>query len=120
MIASTCQLTIYLTIRNNLWQRSKTIFIRLKTRWEGTDSHPYVGIHGREFYIDAVYPDDEHEDFEGGEDRTYICGEIPSTTPNNWTQVFYPYLSDHRRLCLLNTASLDLYPGILANWTGRR
>jgi hypothetical protein len=49
------------------------IDVRLKTGSRGgagTDGDVYIGVGGREFYIDTSY-----DDFETGSDRTYVLGQ---------------------------------------------
>jgi hypothetical protein len=46
----------------------------------GTDLEVYVGSGGREFYIDSQR---NFDDFERGDDRTYIIGNEPSVLPKN-------------------------------------
>ena len=55
----------------------ETIYIRFKTADiidAGTDLEVYVGIGGREFYIESQR---DFDYFERGDDRTYIIGDIP-------------------------------------------
>jgi hypothetical protein len=59
----------------------ETIYIRFKTAdiiGAGTDLEVYVGISGREFHIESQR---DFDDFERGDDRTYIIGDKPSTLP---------------------------------------
>lgn len=73
----------------------------------GTDGDVYVGIGGREFSIDS-----EKEDFELGQDRTYILGEKPAVLPTNIdiVPVTYASLNDPRILYKLKTENLYKYP----------
>lgn len=55
----------------------ETIFMRFKTADiidAGTDLEVYVGIGGREFYIESQR---DFDDFERGDDRTYIIDNEP-------------------------------------------
>lgn len=90
----------------------RTILIRIKTGVDGTDGHIYVGIHGREFYIDSGEPNDDFDDFTPRGDRVYICGESPSgtTLPNNWTMILNPPFNDPSKRYPLDTDNLDIYP----------
>lgn len=87
-----------------------TLFIRVKTGYNGTDGHVYVGIHGREFYIDSE--DLDYNDFEHGADRIYMCGDIPSSSeiPPKATKIRNPSFNDPREYFPLDTDNLDLYP----------
>jgi hypothetical protein len=87
-----------------------TLFIRIKTGLDGTDGHVYVGIDGREFYIDSGEPDEDYNDFERGDDRTYICGEMPPLQPPNSTQIKTPSFHHPRKLYPLDTDNLDKSP----------
>ncbi len=61
----------------------ETIFFRFKTADiidAGTDLEVYVGVGGREFYIESQR---EFDDFERGDDRTYIIGNEASVLPKN-------------------------------------
>lgn len=56
-----------------------TIFLKLWTRGvegAGTNGNIYLGIGGKEFYVDSE--DEDDDDFEAGNIRTYVFGEILS------------------------------------------
>ena len=87
-----------------------TLFVRIVTgtiHGAGTDGDVYVGIGGREFSIDS-----EKDDFELGQDRTYILGEIPAVLPTNIdiVPVRYDCLNDPRNPYKLKTENLYKYP----------
>jgi hypothetical protein len=85
----------------------KTIFVRFKTRDEkyaGTDGNVYVGIGGREFRIDS-----DRDDFERGDDRTYILGEDPITLPENPENIS-GFATDPESPYILKTENLILFP----------
>jgi hypothetical protein len=74
----------------------------------GTDAHVYLGIGGREFYIDS---DDEfstdYDDFERGDDRTYSLGEREFADTH---AVLKPKENDPRSPYALDFALLDKFP----------
>ena len=77
-----------------------TIYLKLNTRPvenAGTDGRVYLGIGGREFYVDSEYED--YDDFEAGSTRTYIFGEVPSPTylDGEWAPARYPEDNDPRQ-----------------------
>jgi hypothetical protein len=78
------QISIYTNVlRSDFMSKVETIYIRFKTAdiiGAGTDLEVYVGIGGREFYIESQR---DFDDFERGDDRTYIIGDRPSTLPKN-------------------------------------
>ena len=94
----------------------KTIFLRLNTRsveGAGTDGDIYLGIGGREFYVDTKYPD--YDDFKAGSVRTYIFGEVPdpSSVPQDFdlfTTVRNPKYNDPRQPDPLDTDTMDQFP----------
>ncbi|HEY7226694.1 MAG TPA: hypothetical protein VH481_01050 [Nitrososphaeraceae archaeon] len=60
--------------------RVTTIFVRLTTRnaeGAGTDGNVFLGIGGIEIAIDS-----SKNDFEQGDDRTYIIGTFPTVLPS--------------------------------------
>ena len=90
----------------------ETILVRLVTMsgsafHAGTDGDVFLGICGREFFIDS-----EKDDFESGQDRTYILGKTLSPLPTgidivevknrNFNNPFDPYR--------LKTQNLYKYP----------
>lgn len=89
----------------------KTIFLKLITKRienGGTDSHVYLGIGGREFYVDSE--DTSYNDFEPGDARTYIFGEQPSLVPSNSTPARYSNENDPKQPYPLETM-VHLLPG---------
>lgn len=86
----------------------ETILVRFKTRDmddAGTDGDVYLGIGGREFYIDS-----SRDDFERGDDRTYILGDAPTQPPPNSTTVLYKFFNDPQKPYGLRTENLNLFP----------
>jgi hypothetical protein len=63
----------------------------------------YVGIGGREFYIESQR---EFDDFERGDDRTYIIGNEPSVLPKNPEYIGAGELSHYQ----IKTETLHLFP----------
>jgi hypothetical protein len=76
----------------------------------GTDGEVYIGIAGREFYIDIAY-----DDFEQGSDRIYILGDGANIRYEDYNDPCNPQL---------DTADVDRFPVYLrfeprgddANW----
>jgi hypothetical protein len=96
-----------------------TIFLKLNTRPvnnAGTDGRVYLGIGGREFYVDTDTDfDEDHDDFEAGSIRTYVFGEIPDfhQTPLDefqWAPANYPKDNDPRQPYPLDTDVMDKFP----------
>jgi hypothetical protein len=88
----------------------KTIFLRLKTKriaGGGTDGDPYLGIGGREFFIDSFDPD--VNDFESGSNRQYYFGATPPT-PFTQIGVSSPQFNDPRKPDPLITDNMDQFP----------
>ena len=90
-----------------------SIHLRLTTGTQfDSESDPdvYLGIGGREFYVDSE--DEDYNDFEWGDDRVYVFGEYPSLIPTTppYTKVFKPYANDPRKPYFLKTENLDLFP----------
>jgi hypothetical protein len=88
----------------------ETIFVRLMTvhgPTSGTDGDVYLGICGREFFIDS-----KKDDFESGQDRTYILGKEPSPLPTgiDIVPVSHPFPNDPRKPYKLKTENLYKYP----------
>jgi hypothetical protein len=84
----------------------ETIFLRFKTVdiiGAGTDLEVYVGVGGREFYIESQR---EFDDFERGDDRTYIIGNEPSVLPKNPEYIGAGELSHYQ----IKTETLHLFP----------
>ena len=84
----------------------ETIFIRFKTADiidAGTDLEVYVGIGGREFYIDSPR---DFNDFESGDDRTYIIGNEPNVLPKNSEHIGTGQLTRY----LVKTENLHIFP----------
>jgi hypothetical protein len=88
----------------------ETIFLRLKTRdapYAGTDTDVFLGIGGREFPIDS-----DRDDFERGDDRTYILGDKPNVLPENPEYIgdtFYG-AGDPEEPYVVKTEKLNLFP----------
>jgi hypothetical protein len=82
----------------------KTLLVRVRTGVSGTDGDVYVGIGGREFIINSV-----HDDFEQGDDRTYIIGERPNPLPSPKPTTNKPTYLVHVGY-LPKTEDLDLFP----------
>jgi hypothetical protein len=87
-----------------------TLFVRTVTATKpgsGTDGDVFVGICGREFFIDS-----EKDDFERGQDRTLLLGEKPALLPTNIdiVPVRNDWLNDPRNLYKLKTENLYKYP----------
>ena len=78
------QISIYTNVlRSDFMSNVETIYIQFKTAdfiGTGTDLEVFVGIGGREFYIESQ---GDFDDFERGHDRTYIICDKPSTFPKN-------------------------------------
>jgi hypothetical protein len=82
-----------------------TLFIRTITGGKGTNGHIYLGIDGKEFYVDA----DDRNDFEPGDDHIYIAGELPSPMPAKSSQIWHSLYNDPRKHYPLDTDNLDRY-----------
>ena len=88
-----------------------TIYVYLHTRYEtgaGTNGDVYVGIGGREFSIDSS--DEDYNDFEEGNQRTYILGEKPPLVPADSTTVLHSTSNDPRKPYALKTENLFSFP----------
>jgi hypothetical protein len=88
----------------------KTIYVTLWTKdiEDGeTNGNVYAGIGGREFYIDSS---EDYNDFERGDKRTYILGEMPNSVPSNSTHNIRPEYCDPRKPYLLKTENLGKFP----------
>jgi hypothetical protein len=84
----------------------ETIFMRFKTADiidAGTDLEVYVGIGGREFYIESQR---DFDDFERGDDRTYIIGNEPNVFPKNPEYIGTGELSRYQ----IKPETLHLFP----------
>jgi hypothetical protein len=87
----------------------QTFSVRLITSDEkhaGTDGDVYVGLCGREFYIDSGNPNTN--DFEQGSDRTYIFGAGANVGP-----IKYRYNNDPRKDYPIYTEHIDLTPAYI-------
>jgi hypothetical protein len=75
----------------------------------GTDAHVYLGIGGREFYIDSdnEVGGTDYDDFERGDDRTYFLGEGGFVDTH---RVLQPEHNDPRSPYALDFALLDKFP----------
>jgi hypothetical protein len=74
----------------------------------GTDHHVYLGIGGREFYIDSNSEfGTDYDDFERGDDRTYSLGEGGFADTH---KVFNPNDNDPRSPYALDFDLLDKFP----------
>lgn len=85
-----------------------TIFVRLRTRDEdgaGTDGDVYLGIGGREFHIDKH----DRDDFERGDDATYILGERPTVPPENAIDIS-GFATNPKDPYVLKTENLNFFP----------
>src|ERR1051326_6431021 len=88
----------------------KTIYVRVVTKDienAGTDGDIYVGIGGTVFHLDSK---GDYNDFERGDDRTYILGELPSMPPDNSTAIQNPTANDPQQPYALKTENLNDYP----------
>jgi hypothetical protein len=89
--------------------KMETIFVRLTTKDEfnaGTDGAVYIGIGGREFQIAS-----QKNDFERGDDRTYIIGKSPAVLPDpNPTQNHWEFGFDYYHNYMIKTENLHLFP----------
>lgn len=81
------------------------LHIRIITGLVGTDGHPYLGIDGREFYVDS----EDHEGFKPRSDHIYIAGQLPSPMPTNASEIRNPGHNDPRIQYPLDTDDLDKY-----------
>jgi len=84
----------------------ETIYIRFKTAdfiGTGTDLEVFVGIGGREFYIESQR---DFDDFERGDDRTDIIGDTPRQLTQNSEYIGAGDSSHY----LIKTETLHFYP----------
>lgn len=85
-----------------------TIFIRLKTKDvenAGTDGDVYLGIGGREFQINKS----DRDDFERGDDATYILGDRPITPPENGIDIS-SWANNPKDPYIIKTENLNMFP----------
>jgi len=92
-----------------------TILVQIVTHdidWAGTDGHVYLGIGGREFYIDSkseVLTD--FDDFERKSDRHYLLGSYPNYDPTpDLHKVLYKEHNNPQKPFYLDTDTLDSFP----------
>ena len=84
----------------------QTFSVRLKTSDRNkarTNGDVYIGLCGREFYIDSKDPD--FNDFEQGAEKTYVFGDGNNIRYHSWNDPRYDYP--------INTEDIELTPAYI-------